>query len=355
MASRRAKALRLVKSERPVGTHKISITNLEKAKVLSMNSPVKSIVKCASFLALQYIFASTAVAQTGAKDQATVKLLASNTIQAVAVPLSATHSNNDWSRLAEVFGGQLNFKEISSKTYSTSKAAKFVISKGATAYVTVNGARSMIQQAIFEVSVPDDSIGTIGAQMMSTAKKVCTVDDSASATEIYYSYEKNTKPMLIQYITSAGSGGASETITVGGVNLPKECGVRQGSVSTSSTPVKLELAVQKLKGTIKTFDGAGCTYYAREDINKKARRAIGADDDQGNGLVLNLEGEDVLLKTQRLNNPVVASNGDITVTFKDTGSRGCGEECSLTLNDMTVIKASTGQRIQAKTISICGS
>lgn len=320
-----------------------------------MNSPVKNIIKSACFLAHFSIAISTAVAQTESKDQATVKALASKTIQAVAVPLSATYSNNDWSRLDEVFGKQLNFKEISSKSHSTARAAKFVISKGVTASITVNGARTMIQQTAFEVSVADGSIGAIGAQLGASAKKVCTVDDSASAAEIYYSYENNTKPVLIQHTTSAGSGGAWETMTVGGVNLPKECGVKQVGVPGASSPVKPELRVQKLKGTIKTFNGAGCTYYAREDLNKKSRSAIGADDDQGKGLVLNLEGEDVLLKTQRLNNPVIASNGDITVTVKDSGSRGCGEECSLILNDMTVVKASTGQRIQAKTISICGS
>ena len=109
-----------------------------------------------------------------------------------------------------------------------------------------------------------------------------------------------------------------------------------------------------LAGTIKIFDGAGCAYYRKEDEKKKNAKYLAADDYDGKGVILNIDGKDVLMAEKSRNEKVrIAANQDITLTVRYGQSKSCGEECSLTYANFELVKGS--QKITLPAYAICGS
>ena len=147
---------------------------------------------------------------------------------------------------------------------------------------------------------------------------------------------------------SGGSGGEP-------INLIK-CSIAESDTSSSqlTSATTQDTKIGYLAGTIKTFDGAGCSYYRASDDKKKNKKLIGADDAVGKGFVLNLDGRDVLFKGS--NN----SKGEFTGSF-DTNtlripaakSKGCGEECSKTLTSFNLNLS--GTVTQTPVVGYCGS
>lgn len=115
-----------------------------------------------------------------------------------------------------------------------------------------------------------------------------------------------------------------------------------------------------LAGRIKTYEGAGCSYYRKEDEKKKEPRTFAADDYSGKGIVLNMDGKDVLLKEKSRNSgknhevsSILYEDHAMRLTVRFGASRSCGEECSKT---MSTFEISTGdQKISIPTYAICGS
>lgn len=161
-------------------------------------------------------------------------------IRVAALNENSDYTGNDWSKLNELFGNN-KFKNISDREFTDAKSWQVTVGNS-TYDIAAKGARSMIFLAVASVDSPAGDFNEF-SKFLSTAKntkKICVVDDSASFAERYYEYRNLTKPIIIKYQFSAGSGGATESITVGIKELPKECGA--SSASGKSVPLKVQNA-----------------------------------------------------------------------------------------------------------------
>lgn len=144
-------------------------------------------------------------------------------LRVAAVPSTVEYTGNDWSILKEQFPLQ-TFSNGTDKTYTDVKTTT-IKTKSAEITITAKGARSMILGVDAEAfNKNGDYFGFSDYLKKSNVfRKVCSLDESASFSDIYYEYSENVKPILIHYQFSSGSGGGTEIMQVGNQTLPKEC------------------------------------------------------------------------------------------------------------------------------------
>lgn len=180
--------------------------------------------------------ASTQKSQPASTNESKPSDLTKRIILIGALPISAQYTNNDWSVLNENFPS-VKFSTGSDKKYTDVKTTK-IKSKTTEIDITAKGARSMIisvEATAYRQDGSEYGFREFLNKSMST-KKVCVLDDSASASNIYYEYADGVKPLLIHYEISAGSGGTTESIQLGALSLPKEC--KAPSEASSNVPTK---------------------------------------------------------------------------------------------------------------------
>ena len=163
-------------------------------------------------------------------------------LRVAAVPSTVEYTGNDWSILKEQFPLQ-TFSNGTDKTYTDVKTTT-IKTKSAEITITAKGARSMILSVDAEAfNKSGDYFGFRDYLNKSNIfRKVCSLDESASFSDIYYEYSENVKPILIHYQFSSGSGGGTETIQVGNQTLPKEC----KKISQNSAPNKSQTSTKSL-------------------------------------------------------------------------------------------------------------
>lgn len=147
---------------------------------------------------------------------------------------------------------------------------------------------------------------------------------------------------------SGGSGG--EPIELNKCSITED----DKSYLQPSTSTAKDAKFGYLAGTIKTFVGAGCTYYLETDAKKKNKKSIGADDDNGKGFVLNMDGKDVLFKGSNNNKGEFTGSFDTNTLRIPIGkSKECGEECAEIRTDFVLNKS--GAVSKTPVVGFCGS
>ena len=109
------------------------------------------------------------------------------------------------------------------KRYPFARVAS-IKDKNGTVKITAGGARTMVTEvsAAFSTDYEIDIDKFLSSSVRS--KQVCVIEDMASAKDIYYEVTlSGYKPTIFHHEYSSGSGGGSETIGVGSIDLPKAC------------------------------------------------------------------------------------------------------------------------------------
>jgi hypothetical protein len=246
------------------------------------------------------------------------------------------------------------------KRYPFAKATS-IKDKTGTVKITVGGARTMVTEAsaAFSADYEIDIDKFLASSVKS--KQVCVIEDMASAKDIYYEVTlSGYKPTIFHYEFSSGSGGGFDTVSIGSIDLPKACSkasAKSGWVSSEAKPTQAsgELVFGYLKGTIKTFDGAGCTYVLGADDKKKGeQKPIAASPYEDDGVVLNINGQDVLVKMQINKGAFTGTKDGYKFDIPNGKTVRCGEECSKTFTNLQVSNGQ-GYKKSIPIVSYCGS
>lgn len=145
---------------------------------------------------------------------------------------------------------------------------------------------------------------------------------------------------------SGGSGG--EPIEL------KNCSVND-TVSTKidSTPIELSgTKIGYLKDTSKIV-GGGCTYYLSKEFDKKNSKPIASETIDFSGVVLNIDGKDVLYKGADNKEGFLGSYGTSTLRISNGKMKDCGIECGV--KTTSFILNSSGTVTQTPVKGSCGS
>lgn len=277
-------------------------------------------------------------------------------MQVIGIPKNETHTGNDWGQLTKIYP-KVKWKNVDDKEYSdarngstTQRKTKFDI--------TAKGARSMM----FEIESTTfghgdsyafrDQIKALGAQV----KTICLDEGNAETTGFawYQISSKELNPIYAHIAWTGGSGGSGETINLTLQPIKNSCTTKNYWKNEHTAAVMKSTEIGYLAGTIKTFVGAGCEYYLTTDDKKKNKKSIGADAAIGKGIVLNINGKDILVKGENNDKGAFLGSFDTTTLRIPAGkSKGCGEECSKTLTSFNL--NSSGTVTQTPVVGYCGS
>ena len=134
-------------------------------------------------------------------------------IAAMAIPNSASHTNNSWEDADKIKGVKWQWPYYKSGAHDSTMQGRLKLGKdknpniGATT-ITINGARSFITD--IEISIANESaeIKDFGKGKVTALKTSCD-DDSATYQVAFYEFEKpNYKPLFISQVSSWGASGS---------------------------------------------------------------------------------------------------------------------------------------------------
>lgn len=289
-------------------------------------------------------------------------------MQVIGIPKNETHSGNDWSQLTKIYP-KIKWKNVENKEYSDAKNGSTTLRK--TKFdITAKGARSMI----FEIESTTfghgdsyafrDQIEGLGAQV----KTICLDEGNAEITGFawYQISSKELNPIYAHIAWTGGSGGSGETIKLALQPIKNSCTTKNSgktksnSIQPSNAATKADdnsndqnvLKLGYIKDTSK-MSGGGCTYYFASNY-KKSSKPIGTDLIDEAGMVLNVNGKDVLFKGSNNNKGEFTGSFDTsTLRIPKGKSKGCGEECSEIRTHFELNISGAVSKIPV--IGICGS
>ncbi len=179
---------------------------------------------------------------------------------------------------------------------------------------------------------------------------------------ILKSIKPNTPTVVTGTLDSRERGGSGgEPVGLTNCRLYDEkAGVDAGTATKVASPVTSmsvddnEINVGYLKNTVKIFDGAGCEYILAQDDKKKGdHKPVAADDYYGKGIVLNINGQDLLVVGSNGKTGFTGKADKFQVSIPNGKQRSCGEECAKTLTTIVINKGSVKK--STPVVAYCGS
>jgi hypothetical protein len=275
-------------------------------------------------------------------------------MQVIGVPKNETYLANDWGQLNKIYP-KINWKSIQDKEYSFAKGGS-TVSRKTRFDITAKGARTVMMEIESSTFGYGDGyafrnqLKALGPQV----KTVCTDKENGASTGFAW-YEISSKeynPIYVYISWSAGSGGVSETINLTLKPIPNSCTTKNYWEKQSIALTTKSIVIGYLKNSI--MSGAGCTYYFASDFKKKNKMPIGTDMVDSSGMVLNINGRDVLVKGSNNSKGEFLGSFDTTTLRIPAGkSKDCGEECAMVQTNFNL--NSSGIMTQTPVIGICGS
>lgn len=219
-------------------------------------------------------------------------------MQTIGITKNETYSGNDWSQLTKIYPN-VKWKNIEDKEYSDAKSGS-TISRQTKFDITAKGVRSMI----FEIEATTFGYYDSGAfrnqlEALGTQVKTVCLDEMNAATTGFAWYQISSKefnPIYVSISWTAGSGGSGETIKLSLKPTKNSCTTKNYWKNENTSLAVKSTDLGYLTGKIETFVGAGCEYYLASDDKKKTKKIIGSEDFSHSGIILNIEGKDILVK-----------------------------------------------------------
>jgi hypothetical protein len=275
----------------------------------------------------------------------------------VAVLASDPNSINYWDQLGKVYPN-LTFKDGKDKKFFIVKEAVAKIGSDDFS-IKVLGARAGIGQVVSELYTPGGGTG-LGIEQSKEAKSVCTVDDSLIATEKYFQVTLPSKaPILAKFERSGGSGGMTETLTIGDITLPQSCNKGPKGVTKPNESQPVSGSDQIALGYLKKreMSGGGCVYFLTQDEKKKNVELVAEDVSTGK-LQINLNGTEIGLE----NSKAAMAKGifdakymDFIIKIPKGKAVSCGPECAKEKTTIEITNSSNGLKKSFPVTSECGS
>lgn len=269
----------------------------------------------------------------------------------IAVPENQKYTGNAWSQLKAIFP-KTNWVTTTDKNYSDARKGTVqdinkkidVVAAGAASII--NYVAATIDDEAGSPNLFRDQIKGLGTQ----AKLQCSDEDNSESNgSMWYEITlKELKPVYATVSWSSGSGGGSENLELDNSPVKNSCEKEKSA--------KTNLKFGYLTGKIKQFNGAGCTYKLLADDNKKSiNKIVGADSFDGSGIVLNVDGQDILVKG---GNDAKGSFSGVFGAYKVNIPSGkvksCGEECSKTITSVVITK-NPDYKNAVQVVGYCGS
>lgn len=131
-------------------------------------------------------------------------------IDAMSIPVAASHTNIGWEGLAKAKGVRWDWPASQSGAHDHTMRGKLRVSGAGVAEVTVTGARSFVDSVAVTLPEPGFAASLMG-QGLAKIATTCDEDTGGYSVAFYRITRPGFKPLFASHTSSQGAGGAGDT------------------------------------------------------------------------------------------------------------------------------------------------